>query len=233
MPDSKLGPHIIQGSLRWLSLPSSITFYPVAQCLRVSHPSMWWLSVVAQCHAACWPVSINMNTANIAAFITCCSYLWVSDWNVGMRLFRSFFSVFGSEVVDNRFRIGRWKISSQSLDGQKLETSQWIMPKVTPKVETLPLLKKSSRFLDAFQLENPSQRMQNLQGRHSKPILSNVWLPKTNRANMSPIFDGTKALFISWKIKKKIVWPDIWCCIRHLGCWQNTPKLITSLDQNI
>lgn len=144
-----------------------------------------------------------------------------------------FFSVCGGEVVDNRFRIGRWKISSQSLDGQKLETSQWIMPKVTPKVETLPLLKKSPRFLDAFQLENPSQRMQNLQGRHSKPILSNVWLPKTNRANMSPIFDGTKALFISWKIKKKIVWPDIWCCIRHLGCWQNTPKLITSLDQNI
>ena len=113
------------------------------------------------------------------------------------KVIQVFFSVCGSEVVDNRFRIGRWKISSQSLDGQKLETSQWIMPKVTPKVETLPLLKKSPRFLDAFQLENPSQRMQNLQGRHSKPILSNVWLPKTNRANMSPIFDGTKALFIS------------------------------------
>ena len=87
MPDSKLGPHVIQGSLRWFSLPSSITFYPVAQCLRVSHPSMWWLSVVVQCHAACWPVSINMNTANIAAIITCCSYLWVSDWDVGKGLF--------------------------------------------------------------------------------------------------------------------------------------------------
>merc|ERR1711894_566094 len=93
--------------------------------------------------------------------------------------------------VDNRFRIGRWKISSQSLDGQKLETSHWIMPKVTPKGETLPPLKKSSRFLDTFQLENPSQRMQDLQGRRSKPIPSNVWLPKTNRANISPIFDGT------------------------------------------
>ena len=86
-PSLILGPHVIQGSLRWLSLPSSITFYPVAQCLRVSHPSMWWLSVVVQCHAACWPVSIKMNTANIAAIITCCSYLWVSDWDVGKGLF--------------------------------------------------------------------------------------------------------------------------------------------------
>ena len=156
----------------------------------------------------------------------------IGMWEKGYLSF-FFFSVYGSEGVDNRFRIGRWKISSQSLDGQKLETSQWIMPKVTPKVETLPPLKKSSRFLDTFQLENPSQRMQDLQGRHSKPIPSNVWLPKTNRANISPIFDGTKAIFISWKHKNKIVWPDIWCCIRHLGCWQNTPKLITSLDQNI
>ena len=182
------------------------------------------------------PVGLSASTwtqptllPSLHAAHTCVYQIWMWEWGyLGL-----FFSVCGGEVVDNRFRIGRWKISSQSLDGQKLETSQWIMPKVTPKVETLPLLKKSPRFLDAFQLENPSQRMQNLQGRHSKPILSNVWLPKTNRANMSPIFDGTKALIISWKNKNKIVWPDIWCCIRHLGCWQNTPKLITSLDQNI
>ena len=32
-----------------------------------------------------------------------------------------------------KFRVGKWKIQSQSLGGQKLETSQWILPKNVPQ----------------------------------------------------------------------------------------------------
>ena len=74
------------------------------------------------------------------------------------------------------------------------------MPKVTPEVEIIPPEKRSSKFLNAFQLENPSLRRQNLQGRHSHPTLSNVWLPKTNSANKSPILDGNEARFLGLMI---------------------------------
>ena len=103
------------------------------------------------------------------------------------------FSVSGGEVQGNRFKIGRWKISSQSLDGQKLDTSQWIMPKLTPSDKTFSPVQKSSRFLNAFQLENPSRIRPNSQGKHSKPTLSNVWLPKIDSVIKSPIFDGKVA----------------------------------------
>ena len=96
----------------------------------------------------------------------------------------------GGEVERDRFKIGRWKISSQSLDGKKLDTSQWILPKLKPTDKTLSPVQKTSRFLNAFQLENPSRRRPNSQGKHLKPILSNVWLPKTKGVNKSPIFDG-------------------------------------------
>ena len=104
-----------------------------------------------------------------------------------------FFSVGGGVVEGNRFKIGRWKISSQSLDGQKLDTSQWILPKLKPSDKTVSHVQKSSRFLNAFQLENPSGRRPNSQGKQAKPILSKVWLPKTNSVNKSPIFDGKVA----------------------------------------
>ena len=103
------------------------------------------------------------------------------------------FSVSGGDIEGNSFKIGRWKISSQSLDGQKLDTSQWIMPKLTPSDKTLSPVQKSSRFLNAFQLENPSRIRPNSQGKHSKPTLSKVWLPKIDSVNKSPIFDGKVA----------------------------------------
>ena len=100
------------------------------------------------------------------------------------------FSVTGSEDGSNRFKIGRWRISSQILNGQKLETSQWIMPKLTPKDDFLPNERKSPKLLNAFQLENPSHMRQNIQGRLSKPNLSHVWLPKTNNFSKSSLQDG-------------------------------------------
>ena len=100
----------------------------------------------------------------------------------------------GSE--GNGFRVGRWRISSQSLDGEKLETSQWIMPKLRPTGNDVPAVKKSPIFLNAFKLENPGQRKPNIQGRHSKPSLSHMWLPKKNSANISPLQDGKTPTYL-------------------------------------
>ena len=46
--------------------------------------------------------------------------------------------------------MGKWKIQSQSLGGQKLDTSQWILPKNVP-------LKNQAERIPKFQLSNSQE----------------------------------------------------------------------------
>ena len=82
------------------------------------------------------------------------------------------FSVHGDE--NNRFRVGKWKISSQSLDGQKLDTSQWIMPKDVPEPLVDVSSPKKARSLNAFSLENPGPQKTVVRGRHHIPNYSHL-----------------------------------------------------------
>jgi len=75
-------------------------------------------------------------------------------------------SVIGSE--NKRFKIGRWKIHSQSLDGQQLDASQWIVPKFLPN--------KRSRVLDIFNLENPGHPKTNEEG-NGRLKSAGMWFP--------------------------------------------------------
>ena len=74
----------------------------------------------------------------------------------------------------NRFRVGKWKISSQSLDGQKLDTSQWIMPKDVPEPLVDVPSPKKARSLNAFSLENPGPQKTVVRGRHHNPNYSHL-----------------------------------------------------------
>ena len=87
-------------------------------------------------------------------------------------------SVIGSE--NKRFKIGRWKIHSQSLDGQQLDASQWIVPKFLPN--------KRSRVLDIFNLENPGHPKTNEEG-NGRLKSAEMWFP-INGDHQSFLQDG-------------------------------------------
>ena len=82
----------------------------------------------------------------------------------------------------HRLRVGRWSIHSQSLDGQQLRSSDWILPRLQPS----PRGQRShrspkARVLNAHQLENPGAGSSDMQARTTgtrrRPSFAEMWLP--------------------------------------------------------
>lgn len=80
-----------------------------------------------------------------------------------------------AQTDQRRLRVGRWMIQSQSLDGQQLQSTDWILPRFRPSPPgQLPHRSPKARVLNADLLENPGA---GIRGRLSKPSFAEVWLP--------------------------------------------------------
>ena len=88
----------------------------------------------------------------------------------------------------HRLRVGRWTIHSQSLDGQQLQSSDWILPKHQPPAPLSParLTQRSPKahVLNAHLLENPGGGSSQIQARSGgrpgtlgQPSFAELWLP--------------------------------------------------------
>lgn len=78
-----------------------------------------------------------------------------------------------------QFRVGSWKIKSQSLDGQELDSDQWIVPKVKPEQpRQISMRIPQTHVLDTQLLENHGSQhlQQRTPGTRSKPSFSDLWL---------------------------------------------------------
>ena len=81
----------------------------------------------------------------------------------------------------HRLRVGRWTIHSQALDGQQLQSSDWILPRLQPSLRGQRSPK--ARVLNAHILENPGARPSDIQARTrgtpgtlGKPSFAELWL---------------------------------------------------------
>ena len=78
-----------------------------------------------------------------------------------------------------QFRVGGWKIKSQSLDGQELDSDQWIVPKVKPQQsQQFSMRIPRTHVLDTQLLENHGSYhlQQRTPGTPRKPSFSELWL---------------------------------------------------------
>ena len=85
-------------------------------------------------------------------------------------------------------RVGRWKIHSQSLDGQQLPSTEWITPAVQPSYARHP----RAHVLNAHLLENPgsSQARSRTTATPRRPSFAELWLDQKDGAGQSEQSDS-------------------------------------------
>ena len=84
--------------------------------------------------------------------------------------------------------MGKWRILSQSINGQKLKPSEWIQPKKRPDLSLI----RNSKVLNSFQLENPGyfKLASGAASREGSIKTPEVWLPHKNSHHQSSLQDS-------------------------------------------
>ena len=86
----------------------------------------------------------------------------------------------------SRFKVGKWKIHSQSLDGEKLSSNDWILPKKLPSTtsdistsNTFVEEPRRTNILDVLNLETHADQL--VSGRY-RPGVSGLKMPPPHQS---------------------------------------------------